>query len=323
MTHKEEKPFLSASPPKRKGRKASGGALSAGGLLTLLLLALTVFFLLHAEIITASVREGLLLAVHSVIPAVFPFAVLSSLLSAYASFGSFSFLARPFERLLHINKNGIDAFLTGLLCGFPLGVRATAILYREGRLSRDEAERLIGCANNTGPAFLLGAVGSMRGNLRDGVLLCFAVLLSAVAVGALFGIGHKKSPVAEEKKKASFSLTAAIRSAGESTLALTAYLTFFSVLVGLLRHLIRDATLLSLLLPFLEVGNAAHFLALLSPLSPRITLALTGFAIGFSGLSVHMQALYFLAETDLSVGRYLTMKLLQGGLAALFLFAVG
>lgn len=322
MTHTEEKVLPSPAPLKRNEGAFAEHAHAKGRVMTLLLLALTLFSLLHTEILTAGVREGLLLAVESVIPSVFPFMILSSLLSAYASFGSFSFLARPFEALFHINRSGTDAFLTGVLCGFPLGVRTTAVLYREGRLSRDEAERLIGCANNTGPAFLLGAVGGMRGSLREGILLYAAVLLSAVAVGMLFGIGHKKSPSAEERGKIPFSLTAAIRSAGESTLALTAYLTFFSALVRLLTHLIGDTALLSFLLPFLEVGNAAHFLAFSSPLPARVTLALTGFAVGFSGLSVHMQALYFLAVTDLSVGRYFLMKLTQGALAALLLLAI-
>ena len=50
---------------------------------------------------------------------------------------------RLFEKLFKINGEGVGAFLLGLICGFPTGVRITKELFENGRISKDEFERLV------------------------------------------------------------------------------------------------------------------------------------------------------------------------------------
>lgn len=314
---------MTGADEKKKGRGDAGRYLPErhGGfaerILTLLLLSVLLATLFLSEEIADAVRLGLTLCARTVIPAVFPFMILSGILTAYASFDSFSPLAYPFVRLFRIRRCGIGAFLSGLFCGFPLGVKGAVDLFRAGRLDKEEAERLIGFSNNTGPGFLIGAVGvGMRGSMRDGLLLYLTMILSAITVGILFGIGHTASDDDLPTKKEEFDLVACIRDAGFNTIAVSSFLTFFSVVSGLLARLFPNTTLLSFLLPFLEVGNAACFLSSLSPLAPRLSLALTAFAVSFSGFSVHLQARHFLSGSGLSMRRYYPMKLLQGFLAA-------
>ncbi len=290
-------------------------------ILTLLLLSVLISTIFLSEEIADATRLGLTLCARTVIPAVFPFMILSGIIGAYASFDSLTLIARPFERMFCIHRCGITAFLSGIFCGYPLGVKCTVDLYRAGRLERDEAERLIGFSNNTGPAFLVSAIGfGMRGTMRDGILLYLAMVVSAVIVGILFGIGHRAGRDGEASLGEEFHLVACVRDAGINTLAVASFLTFFSVVTGLLSRLIPNAGLLSFLFPFLEVGNAAYYLSSVSPLPPRVTLALTAFATSFSGLSVHLQARHFLSGTDLSMRRYYPMKLLQGLLATGLVF---
>ncbi|HBJ19211.1 MAG TPA: hypothetical protein DDY70_05700 [Clostridiales bacterium] len=290
-------------------------------ILTLLLLSVLLSTVFLSEEIAAAVRLGLTLCARTVIPAVFPFMILSGIVTAFSSFDSLSLVARPFERIFHIHRCGIGAFFTGIFCGFPLGVKCTVDLYRAGRLEKDEAERLIGFSNNTGPAFLVSAIGiGMRGSMREGVLLYLAMVLSAIIVGILFGIGHRAGNGGGVREQKEFDLVTCIRDAGVNTLAVASFLTFFSVVTGLLSHFLPNGAVLSFLFPFLEVGNAAYYLAALSPLPARLTLALTAFATSFSGLSVHLQAGHFLSGSGLSVRRYYPMKLFQGLLAAGIVF---
>lgn len=293
-------------------------------ILALALLSVLVSTIFLSEEIAEATRVGMTLCARTVIPSVFPFMILSGIVGAYAAFDSLPLLTRPFESLFHIHRCGITAFLSGIFCGFPLGVKCTVDLYRAGRLTKDEAERLIGFSNNTGPAFLVSAIGiGMRGAMRDGVLLYLTMVVSAVVVGILCGIGHRAGDGGEVCTGEEFHLVTCIRDAGFNTLAVASYLTFFSVVTGLLARLLPSGTLLSFLFPFLEVGNAASYLATRSLLPPRVTLALTAFATSFSGLSVHMQARHFLAGSGISMRRYYPMKLAQGLLAAgiAFLFA--
>ena len=48
-------------------------------------------------------------------------------------------------------------------------------------------------------------------------------------------------------------------------------------------------------------------------------MSMAAFMLGWAGLSVHCQVLAFLGDSGLSMGTYLTGKLLHGGLSALLL----
>ena len=280
----------------------------------------TAVFLLSlflSDRISHSVKSALSLCANVIIPSVFPFIVMSDFLYAYTSFSSMEKIGDAFERIFKINRVGLYPFVLGLLCGFPLGVKCASELYRDGKLSRDEAERIIGFSNNTGPAFLVSGIGlGLRGSVKDGFLLYFVMVFSALIVGFIFSIGHIPRKVnGNYLVSKSFSFTSSIKNAGINTLNVCSYLTFFACIVGMLRSTIGENLLYLFLIPFLEVGSATSILSKTKLLTPGLSLALSSFAVGFSGLSVHLQALSFIADTDLSVKRYFLMKLLQGALS--------
>jgi len=271
--------------------------------------------------ISLAVKDGLGLAVNVIVPSVFPFIILSDLLYSLQATGTSDLAERGFHRLFGIDGSGLYPFMLGALCGFPMGVRATAKLYRDGCISRDEAERLIGFTNNTGPAFLVCGVGlGMRGRISDGILLYFSMLISAIAVGIIFAPRQKNEKnIHNEKRSADiprFSLVASIKGAGLSTLNICSFIVFFSAVGGGLHKLLGEGPAYILTLPFLEIGGASAALAKSALISADASLILTGFATGFSGLSVHMQAGSFLIGTDISMKKYYPMKLMQGLISA-------
>ena len=280
------------------------------------LIATAVFLLslFASDKISHSVRSALSLCKSVIIPSVFPFMIISDFLYSYLNFSSMDMLGDIFERCFKINRAGLYPFVLGALCGFPLGVRCAAELYRESRITKDEAERLIGFCNNTGPAFLVSGVGlGLRGSIKDGLTLYFTMLISAVLVGILFSIGHSLCNSSDASFTAySFSLTRSVKNAGIGTLNVCSYLTFFACIVGLLRNLIGENIVYLSILPFLEVGSACSILSKTALLTRAGSLCLSACAVGFSGLSVHLQALSFIADTDIGAKRYFLMKLTQG-----------
>ena len=219
-----------------------------------------------------------------------------------------------FERAFKINRVGLYPFMLGVLCGFPLGVRCASELYKDGKLTKDEAERIIGFANNTGPAFLVSGIGlGLRKNITEGFLLYFIMVLSAIVVGLIFSHGKSQSKIKQEFSGAgNFSFTSSIKNAGMATLNICSYLTFFACIVGLSRNVLGENYIYLSIVPFLEIGSATSILSKTKLLNDCMSLALSGFAVGFSGFSVHLQALSFLDNTDLNPKRYFIMKLLQG-----------
>ena len=77
-------------------------------------------------------------------------------------------------------------FLLGLTGGYPIGAKSAAALYASGQCSKRQCIQLLTFCNNSGPAFLVGAVGAgIFGDTRAGLLLYFTHVLAAIAAGML------------------------------------------------------------------------------------------------------------------------------------------
>jgi sporulation integral membrane protein YlbJ len=268
------------------------------------------------------VAYGLKISFENLIPTIFPFMIISDLCSSYLRFNPGSRPSRIFEKTFCIPPSAIVAFLLGTLCGFPLGVKCASELYSDGRITRDECERLIGFCNNTGPAFLVCGIGlGLRGNIHDGIALYLATVFSAVLTGVLFSIQKNASHLELQKyERPHFSITRSVKNAGIGSLYICSYITFFSCIAGIIKALFGEGPVFLMTVPFLEVGCATEILSKTELLSDAVSLSASAFAVGFSGFSVHLQALSFISESDVKADRYFAMKLIQGIIAAASVF---
>lgn len=268
-----------------------------------------VLLLWRSAVAAEAVRRGLALCARSVIPALFPYFVVSGL---FISLGFADGVGRRLEpltrRLFGVGGAGASAFFLGLLGGYPVGGRTVGQLYRAGRLSKDEAERLLAFCNNAGPSFILGVVGvGYFGSLRTGVYLYLVHAFSAVLVGILF---RKKAPVSGQKVRYSAAfepIAAFVRAVGEAAegmVRLCGFVVFFLVILAL----ITDLTGLNhpALLGFVELTSGVTALE-----GSRGNLAWAAALLGWGGLSVHGQTAAVLSDTDLGLGRYFLGKILQ------------
>lgn len=284
-------------------------------------LTTTAVLLVMAALLTASrqsaaaVEQGLRLCAETVIPALFPFLVLSSLL---VELDGISVIAPPLQRLagrlFGCSATGTGVFFLSLAGGYPMGPRLIAQLYTTGQLSRQEAEHLLLFCNNAGPAFILGLVGLGRfESLRIGLALWVIHMVSAGAIALLLRPRQPFHAPDRPPPKTPFpqALVSAIGGAGSTTVQLCAFVTFFCTVL----QLAADHTGIThpLALGFVELTQGIMAL----PATP------TGFVmasalLGWGGLSVHCQSAAVLAGTGLSLRCYLSGKLLHGIFASIF-----
>ena len=139
--------------------------------------------ILDAKTAIIGAQDAINLCQRSVIPSLFPFIVLSNLVTS-GLYGSTSPLLRPLGKLLGIPKGSEGIFLTGILGGYPTGAQAVQNAWTQGALSIEDARRMLGFCNNAGPAFLFGILAPFfpRGRLW---LLWIIHILSAVITGVL------------------------------------------------------------------------------------------------------------------------------------------
>lgn len=286
------------------------------------LCALLLWFLLGAETVRSAALEALALCARSVVPALLPFLIVSRLLIALG-FGPWlsPHMAGFMGPLFALPGSAGAAVLLGLVGGYPLGAETAAELYRQGQLSRNEAERLLCFCNNSNPVFLLTVLGlGVFGDFRVGLWLWLIHLLSALLVGVLLGRRkpeRRSRPPEIACQAVSFSsaLSTSISRAGLTMLSICACVVFFSVLL-------RPLLAFSGPLAALPVGIVELFSMTPLLVPDRAGLVIAAFCSGWGGLSVLCQTAAVLEGSGLSLLPCVRGKALQAllsGLMAAFL----
>ena len=290
---------------------------------------------IESQTVIEAMSQGLRVCTEALIPSLFPFMVLSELLM---DSGAPELLCRvfgkAFERVFGIRREGAAAFLLGITLGFPIGAKSALSLYQSGRISRSELEHLMCFCNGPSPAFLISAVGvSLFGSQRLGFLFYGADILAATVIGIASRVffDHKGDiPAAiaatNEKKRqkspgAIRSLCSAVRSSALSMLYICAFITFFSVLIGVISSYMQalgaPKILLSLTLGFFEMTSGV---TAASSLTPGAALLCVAAIIGWSGLSVHFQLVSLCDESELSFFSYFAAKAMRSALSVVIIF---
>lgn len=282
----------------------------ARGLLFLPSAAAFLLLLLRPQAAAAAARETLGNCFDALVPALFPFLVLTELLIGLGLPESAArLLGEPFERLFRIRRTALPAFLAGLLGGYPVGAAAAAAAFRRGDCSREEAGRLAVFADNCGPGFLFGVAGRILPSSGAALRLLLLEWAVSVWIGVLTGIGHNPSSVTADERRAapaaSELLVSSVRGGGRSMLNICAFVLFFGVIGAFLpcSPFLRGAVELTGGVLLLGTGAA-----------DRVLLA---FLIGWGGLAVACQVCSVLSDSGIRSPMYLPMRLLHGGCMAL------
>ena len=275
-------------------------------------------------------RSALAVCAGTIVPSLFPFFILSILLNRLGLPQLIGHRIAPLAgRLFGVSGAGASALPVGLLGGYPLGAGCVASLCACGEISAEEAERLLLFCNNSGPAFLVGAIGGgVFGSAHAGLLLYLAHALAAVLTGLLFRQKRPCGGAAQIPPPKPFSAVfpAAVRDAVGAILNVCGFVVCFSVLLGLLESwglyaLLPDAPASRALVSgFLELGSAVAPLRAL-PCTPS-SLALAALLVGWGGLSVHCQTAALFADAPLSLRRHSLGRLCSALLSAAFAYAL-
>lgn len=283
---------------------------------TMAALGLLLLLLSSASQAAELTRQALHLCAVSVIPALFPLMVASSLLvSLGCASDAGRLLAPAMERLFHCSGSGGTALLLGLLGGYPLGARTTAALLHSGEISHSEAQRLLYFCNNAGPAFIISMVGSIFGSAQTGLTLYLIHVTAALLTGFIL---CRKAPAAHRiatpskvtEKSFSTALVESISGAGLTCLQLCSFITFFQVVLQLISS--RTQIVQPLALGFVELTCGIVRLG-----AGADDFIIAAALLGWGGCSVHCQTAAVLSDTGLSLLPYLRAKLLHALLSAL------
>ena len=157
------------------------------------LLGTMVWFLADSAQVRSAAAEALSLCARSVIPALFPFLALSSMLvrMGFANWIT-PWCSGWMTTLFRLPGCAAGALVLGLIAGYPVGARTAGELYRARLLTREEAQRLIAFCNNSNPVFLISVLGGgVFHSTRVGLWLWLIHVASALLTGIFFRGGRR------------------------------------------------------------------------------------------------------------------------------------
>ena len=303
------------------------------------LLAITAGLVVFPSESVEAASSGVSLCLNVIVPSLFPFFVISSLMVNLGIAGRIGRFSSPLMRpLFGIGGAASAALVLGLVGGYPVGARTAVSLYENGSISKAEAERLLGFCNNSGPAFILGVVGAgVFADSRIGLLLLITHIAASLITGLIFRAGGDISSGSASHSFAPrvplpSAFVESVRSSFTSTLNICGFVIFFTVvikLLGISGAIPRSADIIGsvfsgigfdasaserLLTGFFELCSGVWTLKDADNLYSAVAMA--AFMLGWAGLSVHCQALSFLHGSGLRIKNYIIGKLLHGTLAS-------
>lgn len=271
--------------------------------------------------INAALR-ALHLCADTVIPSLFPFIFCGNM---FIALGAARIMSRSLSRLMKplfgVSGAGALALVLGIVSGYPVGAVCAASLYNSGECTKIEAERLIAFCNNSGPMFIIGAVGTgMLQNHSLGILLYLTHIFSALICGMIFRLWGREEknkllpPSRDEEniKTAVPELGAAVGKSVDTILTICGFIIIFAVFTAV----IPDCDIKKYIYCLLEITGGVKELLQNGGFLPAVA-----FFIAFSGVSVLMQVLAIITPSGLSIMPYVLGKFTQAVIAFLLTYA--
>lgn len=305
--------------------------------LTILIIIFGVCLIFFSSSNIIAVQTSTDLFLNTIFPSLFPFLIVSELLS-YTSI--ISFLSAKCEKIMKplFNVPGIGAypFIMGLLSGYPVGAKIVADLRTQNFISKSEGERLLIFTNNAGPLFVIGSIGcSMYLNSTIGFLFLAVNIISSIFTGFIFGkiCGKNNRDYSNTQiTELSFSslanvISKSIRKAFFTLSNVCGFVIIFSLIISMIKtsgilSLINNIWVENFILGIIEITNGIKLISSISSKSLFFNLVFTSILLSSGGICVLLQVWSCTSNTDLSIKPYIFGKIFCALFAGFFMFII-
>ena len=272
---------------------------AAGGLLILIF---------DSRIVVDGAKSGIELCVKTVIPSLFPFLILTAVITRSINTTQIAGLSQVIKAL------GIPAGASGILIpaflgGYPIGAKSAGELFRRNQISKDDAERLLAFCSNAGPSFLFGMVAMFFSDTKTVFGLWLIHVTGAVLTSLSFPAGTTKyvSPntIHTETSEADVML-----SSSKAMAVICGWVILFRIIVSFLQAWFLwcfPDWLQVLVIGICELSNGCSELLLIQ--DEKIRFIICSCMLAFGGICVFLQTVS--VTSGLSLRYYIRGKLLQ------------
>lgn len=320
-------------------------------LFLLLVIVLLLGIIKYPEVSLKSAYDGLMTWFSVVLPSLFPFFIIAELLIELGFVNIIGNALSPIMGpLFKVSGESAFPFTMSIISGYPVGAKLTSSLREKNIISKTEGERTLSFSSTSGPLFMLGAVSvGILGNENVAPLIMYPHYLGAITVGIILRFYNRKERPPYRNNKTNISiisknlnknysigsvLSNSVLNSINTILLVGGFIIFYSVLTELIfvsNIFNRLMYSIDSFLPInIDIELIKAFLAGLLEVTTGIKriasinmnliykLLIINFLIGWSGFSIHSQALSFISKTDMDSKLYIFSKLLHGLLSCLY-----
>ncbi len=303
---------------------------------TIIILITTIILiniLLNRELIFNTISFSLNIWVKNIIPSLFPIFVLSDILINYNIVKYIpTFLKKAFSKIFNTNENCIIIFLLSMLSGFPSSARNTKNMYQKGIITKKEAEHILIFTHFSNPLFILGTVAIFfLNNKKYGLIILISHYLSNIILGIIIRSKSSYSPsnnyntFSPNNQNFGIVLSKSIKSSIDTLLMILGTLTCFLILSTLIIHNLNLGAYNSMLTKgLLEITMGLKDLSILN-IPDIYKVVISSIFLSFGGLSVHMQIISELSDTDISYKPFIIGRIFHAiisGIISILLFRI-
>ena len=269
--------------------------------------------------------DGLKLFLYNVFPSLFPFFILTRILTNLGVGETISKVIRkPISKLFGTSAIGGYVFALSILSGYPVGAKMVSEYVKNGKITLEEAKKIISFTSTSGPLFIIGTVGAqMIGDVRAGYVILASHVMGAFLNGLLYrGDGFHLSELDVETYDDNV-FSDALSSSITSIFQVGGSIVFLNVLIAALQDLKVIDVISSLISTFIgnrfqaeciaigsvEITRGIKLFCALENKKDIIVLVAT--IISFGGVSVMAQSMTFLRSVGIKSSYYLLTKTSQ------------
>ena len=261
----------------------------------IIIIICSLFFLfnliIYRNLVFDTVGFSLNIWITSLLPALFPFFIVSDILINYDVIKYFPKVIRnSIKYLFNVSDNGLVIILLSMLSGFPSNARNIKNMYLDKKITKEEGEHLLYFTHFSNPMFILGTIPLILNSNK----ISKYILISHYLANIILGICLRKynrvndsnnSNYKEDKHNFGLVLTTSIRKSLDSVLSILGTLTVFLIMSTLLINFFNlDNTSSLLIKSILELTSGLKELGSYNLLD-KYLLIISSCILSFGGLS--------------------------------------
>lgn len=274
--------------------------------------------LLDTRTAVTGAAEGIKLCIYTVVPALFPFIVTSTIANALL-IGTKIPVLTGLGKLCKMPIGTESLVVLGLLGGYPVGAACIGQAYNSGQLHQKDAKRLLGFCSNAGPGFIFG----MTSALFTSPLIPWIIWGIQIISSILTGILLREEPESEAKVQSpeSIGITKALNHGLRVTAVICGWVIMFRIVISFSKRWflwLFPTEIGVLYCGMLELTNGCVLLKEIS--QEGLRLILCSAFLSFGGVCVLLQTIS--VSYGLGCNTYINGKILQSIISFLLSYII-